>query len=250
MTLLSALGLALLLTPAAALDEGEPAAARSPVTSVVPDQPNDAPSLEPAPEGEADAGGLDAVVVAALQLAGSCATYAVGLPTLLFTAYLCPLAGCAICLVPAAAGYAGTWIGDRFGTTRAPAIWPILASYGGLVISAIGVGAVYFSILTGGTTLIALGGGLGMLAGLAASAIGVPIAYALSAEEKHRGDDGASLPGLLEPNHPGTRPSKRAPADPVGKPQPVPPRPPKAPLPELPLPPLLEPLEALQVMRF
>ncbi|OGQ10368.1 MAG: hypothetical protein A2138_26695 [Deltaproteobacteria bacterium RBG_16_71_12] len=246
---LSALGLALLLTPAATLDEPEPAAGRRPVTSDVPERATEAPAPKPVPAG-ADDDGLDGLVVAALQLAGSCATYLVAFPMLAFTAYLCPVAGCAMCLVPAAAGCAGTWIGDRFGTTRAPAIWPILAAYAGLVVSAIGVGVIYFAILTGTSPLLAMAGSVGVIVGIGASLIGVPVGYALAAEEKRPGDDGGALPGLFEANHPGAAPSRRSPTAPRRSTPPDAPRPPKAPLPDLPPPPLLEPLGQLQVMRF
>ncbi|MBI1946175.1 MAG: hypothetical protein HYS27_10785 [Deltaproteobacteria bacterium] len=244
---LTAVGLALLLTPAAAQDEPELLGSRVPVASTAPEAPRE-PSTAAPPPDERDAEGLDVTIVAALQLAGACATYAVMLPAIGVTSYLCPFMACGACLLPAAAGYAGTWIGDRFGTTRAPAIWPIIASYAGLVVSGVSVGAIYFAAFTGGTQLLALAGGIGVLAGFAASIIGIPIAYALSAEDKRPGDDGDAFPGVFEAAHPSQPGKKRAPAAP-GK-RPTAPRPPKAPMPDLPTPPLLEPQGALRAMLF
>ena len=36
----------------------------------------------------------------------------------------------------------------------------------------------------------------------------VPLSYALTAEEKHEGDDGTSIPGFFSPGHPEHAPVK------------------------------------------
>lgn len=77
--------------------------------------------------------------------------------------------------------------------------------------------------------------------------MGVPIAYAFTAEEKRPGDDGEGLPGLLEPGHPAPVRKKKASDDGVG----ARPKPPAPRLPDLPPPPpLLDPQGALSAMRF
>lgn len=239
------LGLALLLSTAAQSEAAQSEPAKSDAAESD-DEPSAAPpSKRPRPPAD-QARGLDPPVVGALQLAAACATYVVALPTLSVASYACPLASCAFCLAPAAVGYVGTWVGDRFGAKRAPAVWPIVAAYGGMVLSGLGMGVLYYGVLSGGNQLFLLGGAAGVLAGFAASAFGVPIAYAITAEEKLPGDDGTGPPGLLVPGHAGDRAERPAPS--TNRPKPS--RPPKAPLPDLPPPPLLEPHDALRVMRF
>ena len=215
-----------------------PAAAPGDVVPPAPEPSN------PAPRAQDSA--LDAPMVAALQLGAACGSYAVGVPLLTVGSYGCPLLSCGLCLTPAAAGYLGTWIGDRYGGQRAPAIWPIAAAYGGLLLSGVGLGVLYWGALSG-DTVVALFGGAGVLAGVAASAIGVPAAYALSAEDKLPGDDGTALPGILEAGHPA---AQRRTAQKVKGASPPPARPPEPTLPDLPPPPLLEPQGALHAMGF
>ncbi|MCC7075319.1 MAG: hypothetical protein IT383_28660 [Deltaproteobacteria bacterium] len=245
---LALLGLAMVVLPSAVIDEDAPVESRTPVIS---EQAEVAP---PPPDQRADAPrgdeveGLDGPILGLLQLAGACAVYTVAAPAIFVTAYLCPFTLCVACTIPGAAAYASTWIGDRFGKTRAPAIWPIVASYGVLMVGGVGLAAVYFGAFTS-NPLMSFGGGIGMLAGLVGSAVAIPVAYALAAEEKHPGDDGDGWPGLFAAAHPATgrrRPARRSTAP---LPEPTP-NEPVAPLPELPLPPLLEPQGALRIMRF
>lgn len=206
------------------------------------------PAPDPPAAGEAtDDTAFDAPMIAALQLGAACGTYAVGTPLLAISSYGCGFLACGLCLLPAAAGYVGTWVGDRYGSSRAPAIWPMVAAYAGLAISVVGTGIIYWGALTGGSPVFVLGGAAGILAGLGASAAGVPVAYALSAEEKHPWDDGSELPGILSAAHPAAAPAqkRRAPSSPAPAP-----RPPAPELPELPTPPLLEPLGLLGAMPF
>ncbi len=235
------LGLAVLLSTAARGDAPPSDAPPSAMPSI--EAPSSDPPRAPAATKE---GGLDPAVIGALQLGAACATYVVALPSLVLTSYVCPFVSCGLCLAAAAVGYVGTWVGDRFGTKRAPAVWPIVAAYGGLLMSGLGAGALYYGAMTNGTPLFLMIGAGGMLAGFAASAIGVPIAYAVTAEDKDAGDDGSAMPGLLVPAHPIGGAERVAPKTPSARPS----RPHQAPLPDLPPPPLLEPQGALRLMRF
>lgn len=211
----------------------EPAAAR-----IEPDAPHKA--------GPGSAAGLDGMLTAALQLGAACGTYAVGLPVLAVASYPCAPMGCTACMLPAAAGYLGTFVGDRFGSSRAPALWPMVAAYAGVILfGGVGVVIAYWGVFAN-NPLISAGGGLTMLVGILASAAGIPAAYALTAEDKLPGDDGSALPGILEAGHPRAPPKgTKKPAERV-----APPRPPPPELPELPPPPLLEPQGLTHAMGF
>lgn len=201
---------------------------------------------EPRKERAVSGGGFDGMLTAALQLGAACGTYAVGFPVLVVAAYPCAPVGCTACLLPAAAGYLGTFVGDRFGPSRAPALWPMVAAYAGIVLfGGVGLVGVYWGVFAN-SPLISAGGGLAMLVGVLASAAGIPAAYALTAEEKLPGDDGSALPGILEAGHPRAPPKgTKKPAEPE-----APPRPPRPELPELPPPPLLEPQGLAHAMGF
>lgn len=204
-----------------------------------------APEPRPTTASAAKDGALDEPMIAALQLGTACGTYAVGVPLLSIASYGCMALSCGLCLTPAAAGYLGTWVGDRYGGKRAPAIWPIVAAYAGLLVSGLGLGIIYYAAFTGSSPVFVFGGAAGILAGFGASVVGVPAAYALTAEDKEPWDDGTELPGLLTPGHPAKRPGKKA-APKKERPEPVP----SAPMPELPTPPLLEPQGLWRAMRF
>lgn len=259
---MACLAIALVLTQAAlagsagaagSVTEGSVTAA--PETDAVPDGSR---VIEPAPTearpepdaprkaGPASVRGLDGMLTAALQLGAACGTYAVGLPVLAVASYPCAPMGCTACMLPAAAGYLGTLVGDRFGSGRAPAVWPMVAAYAGVILfGGVGLVGVYWGVFAN-SPLISAGGGLAMLVGLLASAAGIPAAYALTAEDKLPGDDGSALPGILEAGHPRAPPKgTKKPAERV-----APPRPPQPELPELPPPPLLEPQGLTHAMGF
>ncbi|HEY4221451.1 MAG TPA: hypothetical protein VGO62_08915, partial [Myxococcota bacterium] len=118
---------------------------------------------------------------------------------------------CLGCLTPLAAGYAVTWIGDRYGPSRAAALWPIIAAYVATTLAAIGAGALVITLISGGAASlglsasdrnsVAIAGYIGI--GSSAVAAGaVPLAYALSAEPKAPGDDGSGQPGWLSAARP------------------------------------------------
>ena len=245
---LPVVGLAMVLLPSALVADDAPVDGRVPVTSLQPEAaPTPLPDERSATDDD-DVAGLDGVVIGALQLAGACAVYTVATPAIFVTTSLCPFTACAACAVPTAAAYAATWIGDRFGKMRAPAIWPMAASYAVLMIGGAGLAAAYFGAMSGNSWM-GVGGGLAMLAGVVGSAVAIPVAYALAAEEKRPGDDGGGMPGVLTAAHPPSRVRR-----PARRPADAPPAPqrhdPSAPLPELPLPPMLEPQGALRFMRF
>ncbi len=240
------LGLAIVMLPTQVGGADAPEGGRVPVTSSVPERSpaSDAPA---APDAD-DVEGLDGVVIGALQLAGACATYTVAAPAIFVTASLCPFAACAACAVPAVAAYASTWIGDRFGKTRAAAVWPMVSSYVVLMLGGAGVAAAYMGSVSGNSWM-SVGGGFGALAGVLGSAVAIPVAYALASEDKRPGDVGTGFPGVLTPAHQSPAPNRSA-RRPADRPRAPAPRHPDEPLPDLPLPPLLEPQGALRVMRF
>jgi MFS family permease len=124
---------------------------------------------------------------------------------------VCPPLGCALCLVPAASGYVAAYIGDRYGPSRAPAIWPIVASYVATAVALVALVVGYYALIGGtlsfnagqgddATQFLFLFGAAVVAGGM--STVGIPLSYALSSEEKHVGDDGSALPGWFEPGHP------------------------------------------------
>ena len=169
-------------------------------------------------QGQADSNGLDPFLIGFLQWATPCAVYTLVNPVILLGSLVCPAIGCFGCLIPAAAGWTSTFIGDRFGRQRAPALWPIVAAYASMFVTA-AAGLVVYVALIGGASAISSGlnneataflVGIGVaLAISGASTLAVPIAYAVTADDKKPGDDGSALPGLLEPNH--DRPTRVAP---------------------------------------
>ncbi len=149
---------------------------------------------------------LDPVLVGCLQALVPCSVSVVGMPCALIIAAVVPGGACVACLLPAASGYAATILGDRLGPSRAPALWPVVASYVAAVAGVVSAATLYTLLAGGG------GGGAGdpalyglVVAGAAVAAVGVaavPVSYALTAEKKHDGDDGTGAPGFLSPGHP------------------------------------------------
>lgn len=186
----------------------------APAPNEAPAPKRGAPAPDPAPQG------LDPFLVGALQWGVPCATLVLVAPCLLLAAYGCPAIVCVPCVLPAANGYLAAFVGDRFGQSRAPAIWPVLAAYGAALAATVAA-LVAFVLIAPGlngniTDPFVLGGsGVAMLVAAGAS-LAVPVAYALTAEPKRPGDDGSEVPGWFAPNHPTTRLKKhptREPAD-------------------------------------
>lgn len=121
------------------------------------------------------------------------------------SALICPPAG------PAVTGYIQTWVGDRVGSQRGAAIWPILSSYGVAIVSALAGIAVNAAFpmppiedglepfLSHPNTQLQIGAAsLFAITQLTASTF----AYVLTAEEKTPDDHGEGLPGIFQANHP------------------------------------------------
>jgi hypothetical protein len=193
-----------------------------PVQPVQPKRGSPAPRrATPAPDVEPE--GLDPFLVGAMQWGVPCATAVVAAPCVLLAVYGCPAVVCVPCVLPAANGYLAAYVGDRFGKSRAPAIWPVLAAYAAGLVTSVAVIAAFLvasPALGNGLTdpVVIAGLSVSMLVTATASVL-VPVAYALTAEPKRPGDDGSEVPGWFAPNHPTTKPRKKSPTrEPVDAP--------------------------------
>ena len=202
----------------AAPEEAAPVEEAPPVLRPAPRIPREERVPRPAPRAQSADEGFDGVAVGALQFLVPCGTAVVAVPCgLLIGAIFYPALICVVCAMPAVNGYLATYVGDRFGKGRAPAIWPVLASYAGLIIAGVaGTALLYVTVsqqLDGQTAAYAALGGTVVLG--AGSSLLLPVAYALNAEPKHVGDDGTEVPGWFAPGHPTKKkkPSTREPPD-------------------------------------
>lgn len=196
-------------------DEAPPVEEAPPVLRPAPRIPRE----ERVPRAQADEG-FDGFAVGALQFLVPCGTAVVAVPCgLLIGAVFYPALICVVCAMPAVNGYLATYVGDRFGKGRAPAIWPVLASYAGLIVAGVaGAGLLFVTLsqqLDGQTAVYAALGSTVVLG--AGSSLLLPVAYALNAEPKHLGDDGTEAPGWFEPGHPATK-TKRSTREPPDAP--------------------------------
>ena len=156
---------------------------------------------------------MNGFTVGLVQWLVPCAIDIVGFPV----GSIVPLAGGLFCLaVPGIGGYAATMFGDKYGSSRAPAIWPTVASYFSTCMGSVAGGGTLFGLLAsrnvgGGASptltdygiALGAGAGVGLLTGLL-----VPVAYSLSAEPKRANDDGSGEPGWFAPGHPTVRPGQ------------------------------------------
>lgn len=215
--------------PPPPLDEVPVLPAPAPASEDAPEDDDGAPPvLQPKreaarrPTAAPEPDGLDPLFIGALQWGVPCATAVVAAPCLLLAAYGCPAIVCVPCILPAANGYLAAFVGDRFGKSRAPAIWPVLAAYGaGLATSVAALTAFVLlsPALAGGFNDPVVLGGIGVAALLASGAsLAVPVAYYLTAEPKRPGDDGSEVPGWFAPNHPMVKPKKNPTREPTDAP--------------------------------
>lgn len=126
----------------------------------------------------------------------------------------CGLYGCLV--HPAVAAYAQTWAGDYFGQKRGAALYPILASYAfGIASTAVSIALPFVFPVTPSTSTDSTQQLLDQysqpnlwitygtsLAFLAVGVSLVPVIYNLTADDKHPGDTGSGLPGIMKPAHP------------------------------------------------
>jgi hypothetical protein len=173
--------------PTAVVDPSEagPAPPRAHRTAPAPDAPTRTRAARP---------DLPALPLAGLQCATGCAVLAGALPL----SFVCTVATCAG--APFLIGYFQTWVGDRLGEGRAPAIGPIAATYLGVGTTLAGI-VVAFAAMTlvdaptsTGQAVVA-----GTGAALLALTLGAgPLVYVLSASPKHALDDGAEPPDFFQ----------------------------------------------------
>jgi hypothetical protein len=195
-------------------EEPPPVLQPAPLPPRIDPAPGGAPKRKAPPPVAVEQQGLNDFIIGFLQWLVPCGVIAVGLPLSVVTGYFCPpVSACAFCLLPAANGYLATYIGDRFGQNRAPALWPVLAAYASTTVAIVGSLAMLFVLNGGGgnfntpndpVVLGVLVTGVGVSV---ASTLAVPLAYGLSSEPKREGDDGNDGPGWFAPHHP--RPKKR-----------------------------------------
>ena len=216
------------LAPPASAVEAPPAEA--PPVPVPPPAASPAP---PAPDKKAppkadSSGKLDGAMLGLVQVAAGCATLCVGFPL-----GLVPCFG--HLALAALVGGVETWVGDTFGATRAPLIWPMLANMGALLAVAAVDFAAYFGLVLGivGASATSpdlfrsinnLGPVLVLVVYGGLAAVGVlnliiltatpALVYGFTSVEKAPGDDGSAFPGIMEAADPtGARSGK------AGKPQ-------------------------------
>jgi hypothetical protein len=191
--------------PPPLLEPAPPPPSSPPPSPPPPSRPTSSPRAPatPPPDTSLAVTGLDPWLVAGLQLGIVCGIDLAAASLGFLGGFAIPGVGTAApCGVPCLGGYLATYAGDRVGRQRAPALWPMLASYLPVVVG-VGAGtALFLSLLsTTGTPsftnagiILLVGSGLTIL-----SAAAVPAAYALTAVPKQPWDDGSVPPDFLQP---------------------------------------------------
>lgn len=209
-----------LAPPAAAVEappaEAPPVPVPPPSASPAPTPPPDAKAgSKAAPKADAGAK-LDGVMLGLLQVGAGCATLCLGFP-LSVVPCLGHLA------LAALVGGVETWVGDTFGATRAPMIWPMVGTMGATLALAAIDAAAYFALVFGvvgaataspdlfrsinnlGPVLVfAIYGGFAVVGVVNLLILaGTPaLIYGFTSVEKAPGDDGSAFPGIMEPADP------------------------------------------------